>query len=119
MFANLITLAHFSVSSAIRFPNSAGVIDSVSPPLGIPVYLGGFSGGKVHVIVDDIESNLKFLGIPVSFTDATLAMSGVRADATSGAKPAEGRWTMIRELGSDQRMPGSPAASKSEPIDAA
>ena len=32
IFANLITLAHFSVSSAIRFPNSAGVIDSGSTP---------------------------------------------------------------------------------------
>jgi len=32
IFANLITLAHFSVSSAMRFPNSAGVIDNGSTP---------------------------------------------------------------------------------------
>ena len=32
IFANLITLAHFSVSSIIRLPNSAGVIDSGSTP---------------------------------------------------------------------------------------
>src|SRR5215510_1593562 len=32
MPANLITLAHFSVSSAISFPNSAGDPGSVTPP---------------------------------------------------------------------------------------
>src|SRR5262249_39806870 len=29
---NLITLAHFSVSSAVNLPNSAGVIDMGTPP---------------------------------------------------------------------------------------
>src|SRR6516162_1155799 len=32
MFANLITLAHFSVSSAMKLPNSAGVIGMGTPP---------------------------------------------------------------------------------------
>ena len=44
IFANLITLAHFSVSSAIRFPNSAGVIDSGSTPKLIKrAFVAGFN----------------------------------------------------------------------------
>jgi hypothetical protein len=33
--------------------------------------------------------------------------------------PPEGWWIMIRELGSEKRLPWAPAANNSEPIEAA
>src|SRR5262249_18260003 len=53
MFANFITLAHFSVSSTIRFPNSAGVIDSGSTPK--PIRRAFMAGSQKNALVSLIN----------------------------------------------------------------
>src|SRR5262249_6345824 len=49
MFANFITLPHFSVSSPLRFPNSAGVIDSGSTPK--PTRRAFMAGSKTMALI--------------------------------------------------------------------
>src|SRR5262245_28042046 len=66
MPANLITLAHFSVSSAISFPKSAGESASTSPPMSAS---RAFSLGSASAALTSLLSVLTisggvFLGAP-------------------------------------------------------
>jgi hypothetical protein len=63
IFANLITLAHFSVSSAMRFPNSAGVIDSGSTPKLIRRAL--MAGSKTMALISLLSFSMIAEGVPL------------------------------------------------------
>src|SRR5947208_2993142 len=70
MPANLITLAHFSVSSAISFPNSAGDPGSATPPRSASraFMLGSARAALISLLSVSMISAGVFLGAPRPIT---------------------------------------------------
>src|SRR5262249_52739665 len=94
MPANLITLAHFSVSSAISFPNSAGDPGSATPPrsAGRAVILGSSRGALTSLLSVSMILAGVFLGAPIpyqklaSYPARTRPQSGCLAASPSASQ---------------------------------
>ena len=69
MPANFTTLAHFSVSSAMSFPNSAGEPGSTEPPMlaRLALILGSARAALIYLLSLSTISAEVFLGTPMPY----------------------------------------------------